>query len=323
MRYYDIKLSGGREFSSLVGGQPDPGALLVEFDVIVQSYAEPYSASVITIWGVSLQDIAQAENFVNQTIQVYGGMSAGLPLATSAAKYAGLLFEGYVYNAFANWIGTEQTLNFIVVAGSPPAGANSANAKPAPPPNLVLNWKQGTTLQTALQNAIKTAFPGYSVSGTINSGLVLPHDEQGFYESLNQLALYVKQASAAIIGGTYTGVEISLSSKTFLLFDSSAAASSTIKQIQFQDLIGQPTWIQSPSIQFKTPMRADIKVGDQIKMPPTVVNNTQQAQSAQVNQRAAFQGTFIVTLVRHIGNSRQPSGDSWVTVFNAVPQSSS
>jgi hypothetical protein len=33
-------------------------------------------------WGIALQDISEAQDFVNQPIQVTAGMSAGLPLAT-------------------------------------------------------------------------------------------------------------------------------------------------------------------------------------------------------------------------------------------------
>jgi hypothetical protein len=323
VRYYDIKLSGGKEYTSQVSGANDPGALNVEFDVAVVPYATPMQLSAITIWGTGLQDISQAENLVNQTIQIYGGMATGLPLATAAAQYAGLLFEGWVFQAFANWIGTAQTLNLIVAAGTPPNGASQTSTRPSPPRNLVLNWKKGQTLQQALTNTLNTGFSGFTVSGKLNSGLVLPYDMPGFYANVTQLALWTKNFSAALLGGTYPGADIALSSKTFTLYDNSQDSSGSPKQIQFQDLIGQPTWIKSPSIQFKTPMRADINVGDLIKLPPTVVNNTQQAQSSLTNQNTNFQGNFKVTVVRHVGNFRQPTADAWVSIFDAVPMSTS
>lgn len=66
-------------------------------------------------------------------------------------------------------------------------------------------------------------------------------------------------------------------------------------------------------------MRADLDVWDPITMPQTVVINTQQAASALLNQRAAFQGGFVVQSIRHVGNYRQPSADAWVSVFDAAP----
>jgi len=53
-------------------------------------------------------------------------------------------------------------------------------------------------------------------------------------------------------------------------------------------------------------------------MPKTLITNTQQAQSALVNQAAAQQGTFLVTSIHHFGNFRQPDAYSWVTEFNAA-----
>ena len=87
----------------------------------------------------------------------------------------------------------------------------------------------------------------------------------------------------------------------------------------FQDLIGQPTWIEAPFIQFKTMMRADLKVGDQVTLPKTLVTNSAQAQSSLINQQVAFQGKFQIQTIRHVGNFRQATGDAWVTVFDAFP----
>jgi hypothetical protein len=48
---------------------------------------------------------------------------------------------------------------------------------------------------------------------------------------------------------------------------------------QIDAIVDQPTWIEAPSIQFKTMMRADLKVGDQVSLPQTLVTNSAQAQS--------------------------------------------
>ena len=116
----------------------------------------------------------------------------------------------------------------------------------------------------------------------------------------------------------YLGVQILFDGATISVYDQ-PAASATPKQIAFVDLIGQPTWILAPTIAFKTMMRADIQPGNMVLMPKTLIANTAQAQSALINQKAAQQGTFLITSVHHYGNFRQPDGYSWVTEFNAVP----
>jgi hypothetical protein len=39
----------------------------------------------------------------------------------------------------------------------------------------------------------------------------------------------------------------------------------------------------------------------------------------QQTLQVSFQGKFQIATVRHVGNFRQPTGDAWVTVFEAAP----
>lgn len=310
MRFYNIVV-GGKTYSSL----GDPGALNVEMDIPVAPFATPMGFALVRVWGVSLADIGQANNLKGKPIQVFGGMAAGLPLANPAQ--AGLLVQGYVFQAFGNWIGLEQTLDLIIAPGSSPVGVGS----PAVPANIVLNWKKGTPLGSAIQTALQTAFQGFQFTVNVDQNLVRQNDEVGYFHSVGELAQYAKQVSKDINKSTtYAGIDITLSGTQFTVYDGSQQTGGGGKQIAFQDLIGQPTWIEAPLIQWKTAMRADIKIGDQVTLPPSQITNTQQAQSSLVNQQLNFQGGFTVSLVRHLGNFRQPDAASWVTVFEGYPQ---
>lgn len=314
MRYYKITVQGGPTYTSLVNGRTDPGALNVELDVPVVPFATPMGFAIVRVWGTGLAAIGQAQNLVGKNVQVFAGMAAGLPLANPSQ--AGLIVQGYVFQAFGNWIGTEQTLDIIVSPGGSPAGAGS----PAKPQNIVLNWKKGQQLSTALRNTLSTAFQGFQLQINISQNLVRQADEVGYFHSLTELAQYVKQVSKDVVrDAAYAGVDLVLSDKTFFAYDGTQAGAAAAKQIAFQDLIGQPTWIEAPLIQWKTAMRADLKVGDAVKLPPSQITNTQQAQSSLVNQKLNFQGAFTIALVRHVGNFRQPDAASWVTVFEGYP----
>jgi hypothetical protein len=296
-------------------GLTSPGALNVEMDIPVTTFAAPDgdSGAYVKVWGVSLAEISQAADLNNQQVAVYGGMQKGLPLATAAFNdgQAGLLVQGYVFQAFGNWVSTEQSLDIVIKAGEGP----TPGAK-----NLVLNWKKGVSLGDALKSTLTTAFPGYTADINISPKLVFNQDETGYYSTVTELADYVRQASLAIIGGkTYAGVDIQLSQTKFTVRD--GTTSTTPKKIKFQDMIGQPTWIQSPLIQVKTVMRSDIKLGDSIQLPPALITNTAAAQSSLVNQRANFQGSFTVQRVQHFGHFRQPDAASWNTTFDAAPAS--
>lgn len=308
MRYYEIQIGGSVAYTSVVGGQNDPGALNVELDIQTIGAATPVQGGLVRVWGIGLPAISQAKNLQNQTIQISAGMGAGLPLSNPAQQ--GIIAQGYIYQAFGNWIGLEQTLDLVIAPGPGPKTTK---------PNIILNWTQGQTLATALQQTLQTAYPGIKTTINLDSKLVLPNDEQAVFQNLTQLAEYVKRISLSIIGGTqYPGVNIVFAKNAINAYDQSQSSSNQTKQIQFTDLIGQPTWLDSPTIQLKCAMRADLSVGDHVTLPQTAVTNTATASNALVNQNVAFQGEFITTSLRHIGNFRQPDAASWVTVIDAA-----
>jgi len=308
-------------FTSYVNGQSIPGALNVEIAVNVSIASEPFGDSYIKIWGVSLQEISQGSDLNNALIVVQGGFQKGLPLANPKQK--GVLFSGYIIQAFGNWVGTDQTVDLVVASGKGPKGIGS----PTQPVNLTLNWSKGTQLGLALKNALLTAYPGCSCQDTTSQNLVLSSNQVGIYNSLTELSQWAYRVSRSIITTAgYNGVSINAdvaSTSSFIISDGTQTQSN-VTTLNFNDFIGQPTWFAPGKISFKCPMRADLKVGDQIKFP--VGNNGQSAiqsfttaaSQSQARSKSAFQGTFQIQKVRHIGNFRQRSGDSWVTTYEVA-----
>jgi hypothetical protein len=336
MRYYTIVITNsagklittpssvpgsGATYTSAIGPNTTlPGALQVELDIPLAAYATPMGAALIRVWGISLQEIAQGTQLNPQykadgttvyfDIKVYGGMRKGLPLANPSQ--AGLLVQGSIQQAFGNWINEEQTLDLIIM---PSFGSNTQ------PKNIVFNWPANTSMADAISSTLQNAFPQYGAPViNISSKLVLNGPQVGFYNTVEQFASMVKSLSAPIIGGTYGGVDIFFKNGKFIVSDNTVAL--TPKQIQFQDLIGQPTWISGPTIQFKCPIRADISIGSYVTMPQkgAIVGTGEATPStALINLNTAFKGTFYVNQIRHVGNFRQPDAASWVTTFNASP----
>lgn len=310
MRYYSIVLSDPesgavkKSYASFVGGKNLPGALNVELDVPVVPFAIPYGSAFVKVWGVPLSDVGQASDLNGLAISVYAGMQKGLPLANPAQ--AGLIVQGYVFQAFGNWIRTEQSIDLNV---QPQSGTIVV------PKNIVLNWAKGTKLSDAIAATLSTAFPEYSTSIAISENLVLPADEVGYFATVGQFATYLKAVSASIIGGSYQGVDVLLTEKTFKVWDGTSPTTPTT--LAFQDMIGQPTWIDPLSVQVKLVMRADLSVGDYVKFPPALVTTNPGTTSPLVNAKSVFQGTFQIGAVRHVGNFRQADAASWVTVVDA------
>jgi hypothetical protein len=329
MRYYSIVLNdgsppsnfpavtgapvSGASWSSLVGGQSDPGALDVELDIITSGFATPVGGSSLRLWGVSLQQIAQASQLNKVTVDIYAGMAKGLPLADPSQQ--GLIAHGTIWPAFGNWIETDQTLDFVIQAPFTGSGTNALPDSPNNPAPIVHNWQQGQPLSTAVKSALSTAFPGFQVNVSISPSLVLNYNDVGVYMTIEAYANYIRKISQSIMGkSSYPGVQITTVGKTLVVTDDTQAAAST-KQINFQDLVGQPTWLGLNVVQVKTVMRGDISTRDTVMLPQTLAT-TSAASSPQFRQNSAFQGKFFVKQTRHIGRFRQPDAASWVSVFD-------
>lgn len=321
MRYYSIEVDGGPRYTSHPNtehGAADPGALMVEMDIFVRTFATAASPdSFIRVWGIPLKTVAGASALNLKRIQVRGGMGKGLPLAKPAQ--AGLLIDGSIYKPFGNWIDTDMTLDLYV--GAPQTKDIASLETPA---NLAFVWKKGEKLGDLMSRTLKQAFPDYEVKVSINNNLTTDHDEPGNPPTVRQFAEWANGVSKDIVGQGYTGVQVFTSGKTFRIFDNSTAANP--KVIDFNDFIGQPTWLGLYNVSVTLVMRADINPGDIIRMPTTVARPTQAAVvvgDAASRQSIAIQGDFQVLTVRHVGNSRSPDGRGWVTVLECVGGGSS
>ncbi len=315
MRYYTVVIrepgSTGdegilRRFTSFNGRRTDPGALDIEMDIPVSTYAAPFGAPFVRVWGVDLKTLSEANNFNLKAIEVYGGMEKGLPLAVPGQN--GVLAFGIIQQAFGNWVGTDMTLDLVFTGGDKPADE---------PINLTIDWKKGTPLATAIDNTLRTAFPAYQRQIRIDPRLVLAADQPGYYATMYQFAQFVKQASLGVIRTpTYQGVSILLKEKTFIVYDGSTRTSA--RSILFTDLVGQITWLTSSSVSIMTIMRADLQSGDFVKLPPGFIITTAQSMSqGRARDLNPFAGTFQINTARHTGRYRQPEATSWVTVFEA------
>lgn len=308
------KSAGGSTFTSHANGQAVPGALNVEFDIQVAPFNSPQGQALIRVWGIGLAMIGQASDLNGQNIALSAGMKKGLPLANPAQ--AGQILQGTIFQAFGNWQGVNQTLDLI---------CNPQAAQPDQ--DIALYWPAGMTLSDALTNTFAQAFAKYGMTSSVNiASIVQSSDGSGHYTNLSQLGDYVQQISQSIgaptYGADYSGVLLTITGNTIFAYDS--ANPRKLIQIEFRDLIGQPTWINPATVSFKTVLRSDVAVGNQIKFPagifaPYALTSAAAAvPNVPSRSKAVFQGTFVVTEVHHFANFRQPDGDSWNSTFTAV-----
>jgi hypothetical protein len=426
MRYYAIRFGGanssvfpivpgcdvpGAQFATVAYGQNDPGALRCEM-YIEQAFAHnPNINSFVRLWGVSVEQISQSSNLNGQTIDVFGGMYPGLPLANKQSVYRGRLVSGTIQAAFGNWQGTDISLDILLSGGTnnKPTGNDqgtpnlgggisqgalpssssrlssrrtqrysafksstfpfSVRSSPIPldilgdvasvasgnlsgisnvlsdiaqtfggggwnvtPANLIHNLLPNMPLSSAIQQALSTAFPGSNVNINISSALKLAYQDSGFYQSAQQAFGYWKNLSHSILGSSgYGGVVAWADGKNINVLDFSTQGVNKVIDLDYFDLIGQPTWLDLVTISIKMVMRSDINPGDTVTLPSntpvtisvptdTVFTNTQGGFLQSLT--LGFTGSFSVQTVLHVGDSRHPDGGQWCTVIQCVTASS-
>lgn len=326
MRYYSFEIQGGRTYTSHPNGTnapPDPAALQVEIDIMQEvPQAVAKVGSFVRVWGISLQEIGQAQDNNLKSVTIRGGMGKGLPLSNPAQ--AGILAQGTILQSFGNWIGTDMTLDLVL--GMPKGGDAGTIAGAEKPDLLSFHWPAGQTLSGAIDATLALAYPEWTRDIKIRPELKLPNTETGYYTTLPQFAQFISGVSKDIIGQGYPGVDIvALPNKTLRVYDDTAAKSGGksggAKAIAFTDLIGQPTWLSPYEISVTCVMRSDIHSGDLITLPSTIVtiapNDTFASDTpAFSRQSSIFKGAFQVKTVRHVGNFRTADGRAWTTVLN-------
>lgn len=336
MRFYDIQITIPEEgknkeqliqFTSHKNGVYNPGALMVEFDILRFGESTPQGETHLTIWGIGPVQMQQArQNWYGKKIKIFAGMAKGLPLAGSYGEPK-LAIEGTINQVYGNWQGTEMRLDFIIYAGpvsNPPTGKLL-------PLTLTLPWGMKQKLSSALAQCFMN-LSGFTYNISISDHLVLNYERKMFCGSLTDLARDLRSFSLSQIKKPgYSGVEISIvNGNEIRVWDndydnhpdktSKTSATSRSKNpiiLKFTDLIGQPTWIAFNIVSVICVMRADIQTGDHILMPEKSSPMIQASSYSQYREDSAFSGEFEVISVRFLGNSRQPNAESWITVIEA------
>jgi hypothetical protein len=322
VRYYSIALTPPtfagqgpqlptKTWTSYPGGKIDPGALQVEMDILGSFLGIPggdVGACTVTIHGIPLSDLRQAQNYFGSTISVSGGFKKGLPLASPSQS--GLLVKGTVWQSFSNWIGDDMSLTFVIVPSFYTQDINRGD--------FSFSWSKGQPLSDAIQTALKSAYPPprFKINmaiGNYSTPQFIGHK----IETLIEFSQFINSHIKGLINiFMWDGVNV---------FVTDNSVQPKPKILNFIDLIGQPKWVNFKIMQFMTPMRADIQINTLVNMPqglpdaPGTVTTTAVSAPSQAKYQSAFQGSFTVQSVRHVGNFRDPDGASWSSIFEAFP----
>ena len=339
MRYYDIVITPARSsafagtfvsplrYSTLFSnGRNNTQALKIDVDIPQAWYYQPSGLGYVKIYGVSFEDLNQSANlnpdFTNDkyaNIQIKIGMSKGLPFANPEQQ--GLVINGSILQAFGNWQGNLVTLDLVIT---------NSQVSPSATVNLSFNWKKDTFLGDAIKETLQNAYPKKQtglelvINGSISSNLKATENQTAQYTNLESFSKYLNITSKDILKlQNYAGVSLTATPLGFYLYDGTTSQEQTVQNkiitVNFQDIIGNLTWLDLFTIQAKLTMRGDVQVGNQIIFPKkSPIVNTAASALTQLRNNVSFNGQFQINKIRHVGSSRQTDGNSWVTVLDCV-----
>lgn len=316
-------------WTSIANGENDPGALDIQFTIELKAgNSQAPTSAHIQIFGIPMETVSQSKNFNNKTLKMWAGYTNGLPLANEQVPHQGLLIHGNIFPAFGNWILNNLSVDFIVTPLPADQDSGGGTGGPTDPKNIVHNMPENTPLSQSMQQTLKTAFPGAEIFINISDKIKLAVPDYSFHQSIEQYESYVKALSHSILGTTektgYAGVSIARNGNKISVTDGTKKAGPI--QINYNDIIGQPTWIAPNTIQVTTVLRGDLGLNSQgttqITLPKMLTTMTEEAAkwasaTPEVGGVLTFQGTWDVMSVKHIGHFRDPQWNAWITVIEA------
>lgn len=198
----------------------------------------------------------------------------------------------------------------------------------ASPLNLIHNLQPNQPLSSAIQQTLSTAFPHANINVNISDMLKLAYQDAGMYQSLEQYAGYLNNLSQSIMGvnsnnnqGPNPGIRITSIGTSLDTWHPPYSLGDA--DINYLELVGQPTWIKPQTISVKVVLRGGLKPGMYITLPNTVVGFSGPeamlpAGAPDQRTHVSLPGTYQITRLLHIGDLRNPDGASWTTNIEAI-----
>lgn len=365
MRFYEIKFEaengklpesltqGGIDYSIFTShpkGIYNPGCPEIEFDVLLaweHFIREPF---VISVKNIPAQMLQYAKEYNQLKCTVTAGYAPNqpggsmLPLETAFAKNTSVIAVGYVQNCFANWIGTNLIMQFLINP-CPIGSANlpqSGTQDPTSPQNYLFNWPPEGSLFDALETTMKTFYKESIVKivGTISDKVEYNNSKTAVnftYSNFAEFAEGVRNATLAVLNPEnrttsgngnfqgYRGVYMhwDYATKNILLWDGTATTGFNKQgySLDYFEFIGQPTWTSAAGVvQSVHPMNPALKMTTRVKYP-----QIPQVQTGQFAHAGGYSGVVLnaanqiltIQMVRHVGRYRDTSADAWATFINA------
>ncbi|WP_018981124.1 hypothetical protein [Saccharibacter floricola] len=286
----------------------DPGALEISFSFTQNDsgIAEGTTGGAhVTIKGIDITTINQASNLVGHTLILKAGMGKGLPL--SNPNQVGTILHGTIQSSLGNWTQTELSITFFVTSYQLPHPVSDAEKTAH-----LIHCAFKDNLKDAIRNAFRSVVhnPIITFNSTLNP--IAKHDFIGSYPTLKELCVACSDSWQQT-----TGMKLTITTLGNHITFSDQTEDRPVKNIDFSDLIGQPSWNGVNNISVTCPLRGDLKVRDTISLPhgASTVGVSKFAKPLP-KDKSLFSGLLEVTSISYLGDFRSPQGEQWATTIH-------
>ena len=303
MRYYKIYVDG-KLFASQ--GVSEHNGISIKFN-INQILTRNNPNTQIELYNVSSSLFSSNANLVGKQISIFAGLEGYLPTINN--KQRGLIFTGYISGQYSSWSGNTTIVTLIC---NPFEISLKENV-------FLIEIKKGE----AVANSLKKILDSNNIPSVLSIKSlqkIAKSNNKFISKNLYEMLKYFEKEHGIY---SYTGTEGLIIS---LLEEKNIIPPIEIKDI---DMVGQPEANGLGQIIFTLQLRADLNIGNTISSNALSWLNIGGAggglnvgyfngKEGKDNLFRFFTGYFVITQIRHVGDSRNSSSNAWITIIECV-----
>lgn len=303
MRYYKIYVDG-KLFASQ--GVDEHNGISIKFN-INQILTRNNPNTQIELYNVSSSLFSSNADLVGKQISIFAGLEGYLP--TVNKKQRGLIFTGYISGQYSSWSGNTTIATLICNPFSIALKDSS----------FLIEIKKGE----AVVNSFKKMLDSNNIPSVLSIKSlqkIAKSNNKFISKNLYEMLKYFEKEHGIY---SYTGTEGLIIS---LLEEKNIIPPIEIKDI---DMVGQPEANGLGQIVFTLQLRADLNIGNTISSNALSWLNIGGAggglnvgyfngKEGKDNLFRFFTGDFLITQIRHVGDSRNSSSNAWTTIVECV-----
>lgn len=300
MRYYELFIDGVSLFKL---DKDNPIAPRITFDLKQYDAGSTMPYGIITLNNLDRTFFQKSKSLIGKRIELYASLKESpiTKLFNIKTIENNLIAYGYIANCYFNAYTGKKADNefFITIA---PSSEKSNNA-------FLLDIKIGDNLKDKITEALRYIYSNVRIT---KKGLTIPasYNEKLTIDSFQQARSFCEKYDIKIVRN----------SNGFLITDTQEVIDNEVI-LNPEDFLEMPTQIRQGIIQASLNMRGDLDLSTKITIPQSMFASINPSDEFNLIYNKSFiSGSFKITKIWHLGDSRGNNAMSWSTNIEAIQE---